>query len=153
MTPLRLILALIFASLFSQFPAFTNQYELLLRAEIATLDRIAKREEPKASDQVAKAELAKEIVAPKAEVRAQINKRLTELQPELKGLQDTKPVERLLHPQYMSDPSLLRLTWDKFKPSLPIGPNGLISAVIGFVLGWAIALLFGLIGRKRPTTA
>ncbi|AGT09176.1 DUF2937 family protein [Paracoccus aminophilus] len=151
MTPFRVILALICASLFSQFPAFSNQYILLMQAEISVLERSVQKASQADATAQPQAEPASQALPSPAVTRAK--ERLAELTPALDELRKTAPVKRLLHPLYMDDPTLLHATWFKFQTAMPIGHNGLIAAAIGFALGWIVATLLGWIAPRRSATA
>lgn len=154
MTPFRLILALILASLMSQFPAFSNQYLLLMQAEIASLDQFISKAETRGvspSTTSVKAEMAN--ATPPTAPLARAHARLGELRPKFDDMRKVEPVDRFLHPRDMNDPTLLRMTWQRFQPSLPLGRNGQIAAAIGFVLGWMLAWALGFAGRRLGRAA
>ena len=145
MTPFRLLFALILASLFSQFPAFSNQYLLLMRAEIALLSNVISAHETSGAANTLAAPLA---VTPQE--LDEIRLRLAKLEPAQERLIEVAPGRRLLRISSMNDPSLLGIAWERFAPSVPIGANGLLSALIGFAGGWLLAALIALPMRRRP---
>jgi hypothetical protein len=61
-------------------------------------------------------------------------------------LRATGPLERLLLPHRMGDLATLQSTWADFKPAVPVTTSGLVSAAVGFGLGYAVLrLLLGVL--------
>ncbi len=70
-------------------------------------------------------------------------------------LRDKTVMQRLASPWSFTDPDLIRRTWADFKPALPLTFDGLMSAAIGFALGWGVlrTLFAGLWGLARRLIA
>ncbi len=84
------------------------------------------------------------------DMRSRIN-RYERLNSDYLALSGALPLERLARFYHISDPELARRTWDDFQPAVPVTPEGLIAAGIGFVTGWSvIAIGLGILfGRRR----
>ena len=155
MTALRLILALVFASLFSQFPAFSDQYVQRLGGQVDALTRIAGEFDASATKagltrDAALADLSGSAfrTTHQADMRA-VFSRLDHARSDLELLRQADPLERMTLPQRFRDLETLTATWRDFKPALPITTSGLIAAVAGFAIGWSLALLIGLFLPRR----
>lgn len=155
MTALRLILALIFASLFSQFPAFSDQYVQRLGGQVDALTRVAGEFDASATRAgltrtAALADLSGSAFRDthQEDMRATFT-RLENAQSDLELLRQAGPLERMTLPQRFRDLETLTATWHDFKPALPITTSGLIAAVIGFAIGWTLAVVIGFFLPRR----
>ncbi len=158
MTALRLILALVVASLFSQFPAFSDQYVQRLGGEVEALTKLAAAFDTNAETDAptrtaALADLSGGTAPAEHPVMGEVVARLDAAKADLAALEASGPLERLAEPQRFRDRATLAATWYDFKPALPISTSGLIAAVIGFALGWCLALVIGLFLPKRHRPA
>lgn len=147
MTPFRLILALIFASLLSQFPSFSDQYVERLGAEAAVL-----ADQVKDFDKGIRTASASDDTAIIDRMRAHMKQetaRLETTRDDLEALSQSGPVARILDIDHMANLALLRENWLRFEPRLPVSNAGLVLAAMGFVLGWLLATLIGLPFRRR----
>ncbi len=155
MSALRLILALVMASLLSQFPAFSDQYVQRLGGQVDALSRVAQEFDASATKAGLTREAALADLSGSAfrdthqeDMRA-VFSRLTKARADLDLLRSASPLERMTLPQRFRDVETLAATWHDFKPALPITTTGLIAAVIGFALGWILALVIGLFLPRR----
>lgn len=74
--------------------------------------------------------------------------RYERLNADYQALASAAPLERLAKAYHIRDPELVQRTWDDFQPAVPVTSEGLISAAIGYALGWAlVSLLLGLLRR------
>lgn len=147
MTPFRLILALILASLFSQFPSFSDQYVKRLDAEAQIL-----ADQVKGFDKGIRTASAADDEAIIDAMRIhmkQERERLDATRADLAALKGSGPVARILDVNHMANLALLKDNWLLFQPSLPVSNAGLILAALGFALGWLIATVVGLPFRRR----
>lgn len=149
MTPFRLILALIFASLLSQFPSFSDQYIERLDVEAQVL-----ADQVRDFDKGIRTASASDDTAIIDGMRAHMKQetaRLETTRRDLAALSETDPVARILDIRHMANLALLRENWLLFEPKLPVSNAGLVLAGAGFALGWLIATLIGLPFRRRGT--
>lgn len=155
MTAFRLILALIFASALSQFPAFSDQYVQRLGGQVDALTRVAAEFDASAeragmSREQALADLSGSNFRDvhQGDMRRTFA-RLEHAQADLELLRKATPIERIALPQRFRDTETLSATWDDYTPAMPISTSGVVTAAIGFVMGWIIATLLGLPFRRR----
>ncbi len=147
MTPFRLILALIFASLLSQFPSFSDQYVERLGVEAAVL-----ADQVKDFDKGIRTASASDDTAIIDAMRVHMKQetaRLETTRDDLAALSQSGPVARILDVDHMANLALLRENWLRFDPKLPVSNAGLILAGFGFAGGWLLATLIGLPLRRR----
>lgn len=155
MTAFRLILALIFASALSQFPAFSDQYVQRLGGQVDALTRVAAEFDASAeragmTREQALADLSGSNFRDvhQGDMRRTFA-RLEHAQADLDLLRKATPIERIALPQRFRDTETLRATWDDYTPAMPISTSGVVTAAIGFVMGWIIATLLGMPFRRR----
>ena len=162
MSALRLILALVFASLLSQFPAFSDQYVQRLGGQVDALSRIAGEFDASANRAGLTRDAAMADLTGSAfrdthqEDMRSVFTRLDKAQADLDLLRNATALERMTLPQRFRDLETLTATWHDFKPALPITTSGLIAAMIGFAtlliggfsrfgvwrqIGWAVVAL------------
>lgn len=152
---LRLAAALFCAAVFSQFPAFSDQYLQRLGGQVDALTQVAEDFDGSArkvglTREQALAELSGSGF--RAAHRADMQRvfvRLERARNDLEMLRAAAPLERLLLPHRLRDPETLGATWQDFRPAIPVTSSGLISAAIGFALGWLALGLPGLLFRRH----
>lgn len=155
MSAFRLILALIFASALSQFPAFSDQYVQRLGGQVDALTRVANEFDASATragmtrDQALADLSGSDFRDVHQEDMRRVFARLDHAQSDLDLLRKATPLERMTLPQRFRDTETLKATWDDYTPAMPISSSGVLTAGIGFVLGWLIAVLLGLPFRRR----
>lgn len=128
----------------SQFPEFSQQYLQRLAGQADALNAVVAEFDASAT----KAGLTREAAladlsgttfrdAHQADMRAVVL-RADRAGADLTLLRAATPLERLTLPQRFRDPETLSATWADFRPAVPATADGLISAAIGFVLGWGV---------------
>ncbi|WP_312525559.1 DUF2937 family protein [Paracoccus sp. (in: a-proteobacteria)] len=155
MSALRLIMALVLASLLSQFPAFSDQYVQRLGGQVDALSRVAGEFDASAT----KAGLTREAALADLSGSAfrdthqddmrTVFSRLDKARADLELLRKATPLERMTLPQRFRDLETLTATWHDFKPALPITTSGLIAAAVGFAIGWMLAVIIGMLFPRR----
>jgi hypothetical protein len=152
---LRLALAVCFAVVLSQFPAFSDQYVQRLGGQVDALSRVAAEFDTSAQaagltrDQ-ALADLGGSTFrdAHRDNMR-DVFTRLDQARSDLQMLRIAGPLERMLLPHRLRDPETLTAAWGDFRPAVPVTAAGLWAASIGLALGWLLAALPGLVFRRR----
>lgn len=150
---LALIAGLCGAGTLSQFPEFSQQYYQRLsgavdelRPLVLTVDLTARAQG--LSREEALAQLQGNETADSIRDSLAISvRRYDRLSAAQARLAQATPLERLAQPWNMADLDLFDRTMADYRPALPLTQAGLISAVIGFALGWG--LLGGLIAVLR----
>ena len=158
---LALIAGLAGAGTLSQFPEFSQQYLQRLGGQATALQKVVAEFDASATQagitrEAALAELdgSAFLSAHQGDMRALIA-RAEHAQADDTLLGAATPLERLTLPQRFRDRETLEATWADFRPAVPVTPDGLIAAGIGFGLGWSVmAVLLGLFlrpFRRRAT--
>ncbi|MBU3031810.1 DUF2937 family protein [Paracoccus marinaquae] len=151
---LRMLVAIVFAAAFSQFPAFSDQYVQRLGGQLDALSLMAQEFDASA----ARAGLSRDAAladltgsdfraAHQADLRAQFA-RLDRARADYQTLRLAGPLERMLLPHRLRDAETLAATWGDFRPAIPVTVAGLVAAAFGFVLGWAVLMLLALPFRQ-----
>lgn len=151
---LALLAGLAGAGTLSQFPEFSQQYYQRLSGAVDELRPIALTVDLTAraqglSREEALAQLQGNETADNIRDRLATSvRRYDRLSAAEARLADATPLERLTQPWNLADPELFDRTLEDYKPALPLTQAGLITAVIGFALGWLlVALVLG--GLRR----
>jgi hypothetical protein len=145
----------------SQFPEFSQQYLQRLsgaldelRPIVATFDATARAQDlsrDAALEQIGGNAVADDL---RRSMAASIA-RYERLEADYQGLAAAGPLERLARPWHFRDTDLVRRTWEEYRPAVPVTPEGLACAGLGFAGGFlAVALVLGglrrvLFGRAR----
>lgn len=149
MRVLALVAGLAGAVALSQFPEFSQQYLQRLGGQADALTAVATAFDASATA----AGLTRETaltnlsagtfqVAHQADMRETLA-RADRVGSDLALLRAASPLERLALPQRFRDVETLQATWADFRPAVPVTADGMISAGIGFLLGYG--LMAGLI--------
>ncbi len=144
----------------SQFPEFSQQYLQRLAGKVDALSAVVADFDASAS----RNGLTPEAALAELTGTAFLNDRRSDLQrsfsdharlsADLDQLRNAAPLQRLTMPQRLADAETFAATWDDFRPAVPATFDGAISAVVGYVAGWA--LFAGLwaatrqVFRRRP---
>ena len=153
---LRLAVALCLAAALSQFPAFSDQYVQRLGGQVDALSRVAAEFDASAERAgLTRAEALADLSgsafrdAHQSDMRRAFQ-RLDHARDDLQMLRLATPLERMALPHRLRDPETLLATWGDFSPAIPITAAGLIAAGVGFLLGWLLCGLPGLLfGGRR----
>lgn len=153
---LRLAVALCLAAALSQFPAFSDQYVQRLGGQVDALSRVAAEFDASAERAgLTRAEALADLSgsafrdAHQSDMRRAFQ-RLDHARGDLQMLRLATPLERMALPHRLRDPETLQATWGDFSPAIPITAAGLIAAGVGFLLGWLLCGLPGLLfGGRR----
>jgi hypothetical protein len=158
---LTLIGGMFGAAALSQFPEFTQQYMQRLGGQVDALSTVIGDFDTSArkADMTREAALASMggsvfLENRRTDMRATIE-RHRKLEDDLAVLSAATPIARVSMPHRLRDQTLVRATYETFRPALPLTLEGILSAAVGFVAGWAIiaALLHFLLWpfrRRRP---
>ena len=139
---LSLITGLAGGVVLSQFPEFSQQNLQRLGGQAEALAKVVAAFDASA----AQAGLSREqalgqiagtgfLEAHQGDMRGVIT-RAEHAQADYALLRAAGPLERLALPQRFRDGETLAATWADFRPAVPVTPDGLICAAIGFLLGW-----------------
>lgn len=149
MRVLALVAGLAGATALSQFPEFSQQYLQRLGGQADALTAVATAFDASATAagltrEAALANLSAGTfqLAHQADMRETLA-RADRVDNDLALLRAASPLERLALPQRFRDAETLQATWADFRPAVPVTADGLISAGIGFLLGYG--LMAGLI--------
>lgn len=149
MRVLALVAGLAGAVALSQFPEFSQQYLQRLGGQADALTAVATAFDASATAagltrEAALANLSAGTfqVAHQADMRETLA-RAGRVGSDLALLRAASPLERLALPQRFRDVETLQATWADFHPAVPVTADGMISAGIGFLLGYG--LMAGLI--------
>ncbi|MCQ0971756.1 DUF2937 family protein [Paracoccus sp. TK19116] len=152
---LRLVFAALIGAALSQFPAFSDQYVQRLGGQVDALTRVAAEFDASAdraglSREAALADLSgSEFREMHQGDMRQVFTRLSRAANDLQMLRIAGPLERMLLPHRLRDTETLAATWGDFRPAIPVTSAGLIAAGIGFLIGWVIWGLVGVLFRRR----
>lgn len=146
----------------SQFPEFSQQYLQRMAGAVDELRGIVVTFDKTASDNG----LTRQEALGKMQgntfqegLRDSIKGSMTRyetLSSNLEALRNVSPLERLTQSYRFSDSKLAKNTWKDFKPAIPVTSDGLISSIIGFLLGaFGVSTLLGSLRRlwRRPKLA
>ncbi|MRU14257.1 DUF2937 family protein [Roseovarius sp. A21] len=150
----------------SQFPEYSQQYTQRLSGAVDELSGVvvqfdADAESLGLSRDAALAELAlgSRMAQARAQSMGQVLERHARLSADLAALKGSTNIQKALNPLYFSDADVARAAWGDFKPAVPVTPEGLGFAGVGFVAGYGllVGLMAGL-GRvfrrkERPQAA
>ena len=157
---LALLAGLVGAGGLSQFPEFSQQYLQRLsgavdelRIVVENFDRAAQDAGKSRQDALAELE-ATEFGQNLSRSMTQTMRRYERLNADLISLSVANPIERMAQPWNLSDGDLLTKTWDAYRPAIPVTQDGIMSATLGFVLGWGmvsigLGALAGLFRRRK----
>jgi hypothetical protein len=149
MRVLALVAGLAGAVALSQFPEFSQQYLQRLGGQADALTAVATAFDASAIAAGLTREAAlNNLSAGTFQVAHQADMRETLARADRVGsdlalLRAASPLERLALPQRFRDVETLQATWADFRPAVPVTADGMISAGIGFLLGYG--LMVGLI--------
>lgn len=152
---LRLIVALLLGAGLSQFPAFSDQYVQRLGGQVDALNAVARDFDASARNAGYSRDEALNDLSGTAfrEAHAEDMRvtfaRLDRLSADLTMLRTASPLERMLLPHRLRDTETLEATWGDFSPAVPVTSAGLAAGGIGFVLGWLLTALTGMVFRRR----
>ena len=143
----------------SQFPEFSQQYLQRLAGKVDALTEVAMQFDATADRNglTRAAALVAMTGSPvlddqQADMRATLAQQ-TRLAENLATLRAAGPLERLTMPQRFGDVETLTATYADFRSALPVTSEGVITAGLGYVGGWALVgllgSLLGLIFRRR----
>lgn len=129
----------------SQFPEFSQQYLQRLAGQVDALTVVVRDFDASAQ----KNGLTREEALAEMRGTAFLDDRQQDLRrtflrharlsDNLVALREAGPLQRLLMPQRLGDAETLAATWGDFRPAVPVTPDGLAAAGIGF-LGGGMAL-------------
>lgn len=156
---LALAIGLICALAASQLPEFAQQYRQRLGGAVEELGRVVTRFDESAqssglSRDQAIARLGDQpdpLVRREGEAMGVAAERLAQLRRQREDLATAGPFERVLVFIRQMDPGLARATYIDFEPAVPATTEGVVTAAIGFVLGWGGTLFLAHVFRRlRP---
>ena len=144
----------------SQFPEYSQQYTQRLSGAVDELSAVVEQFDSDAeglglSRDAALGELAMGggMARARAQSMGQVLQRHTRLSADLAGLRKSTTFQKALKPRYFSDSDVARAAWSDFKPAVPVTPEGLGFAGVGFVAGYGVLAgllaVLGRIGRRR----
>ena len=140
----------------SQAPEFAQQYRQRIGGAIDELRRVVERfdENARASglsraDAIRRLEGQSEpLVQRQGPAMAEVAERLSRLERQRDEVAAAGPFGRLVALARGFDPALARATYLDFEPAWPATSEGLVTAGLGFLLGWG-GMLLGLRGARR----
>ena len=157
-----LLAGLLVAALASQLPEFAQQYRQRLGGAIDELSAAVAQFDAEASALSLTREQAIERLRANDDILAQERgasvaegaRRRDRLERQRQAFQADGPVARYVTLAEDFDPAIARQAYGDFQPALPVTPDGLIAAAVGFLIGWALVHLVTLpIRRRRPRVA
>lgn len=152
---LRLIVAVVFAVILSQFPAFSDQYVQRLGGQVDALSRVASEFDASATragltrDEALADLSGSAFRAAHQDDMRRVFTRLDRARADLQLLRIAGPLERMALPHRLRDTETLSATWSDFRPAVPVTTAGLSAAGIGFALGWLLTSLLGSLFPRR----
>lgn len=155
MGTLRLIPALALGAALSQFPAFSDQYVQRLGGQADALQKVAAEFDTSAgraglTRQQALAELnGTAFLDSHGQDMGRVFVRLARVQDDLRLLRAASALERIALPHRLRDTETLAATWQDFSPAVPVTAGGLWAGGIGFLLGWLLGGLPGMMLRRN----
>lgn len=144
-----LLLALVCGTASSQFPEFTQQYRQRLGGAIDALQAVVDdfRRDAEASglsvpQAVADMSASTDpLIVRRGHSMERAVVRLEALRSQRDALQDAGAFRRAALVAADLDGPLAQATWSAFEPAVPVTAAGFISAALGAVTGWVLALL------------
>lgn len=158
---LAFALSLVCAALSSQAPEFAQQYRQRLggaidelRAIVAQFDADAKGEKLTREEALTRLQANADALASKRAVAMRETiAREERLGRQLQSFADAGPFQRIGAMLSDVDADIARRAWQVFEPAVPLTVEGLVAALIGFVLGGGLLrLLIWPFTRRRPRT-
>lgn len=156
---LAFALGLVCAALASQAPEFAQQYRQRLggaidelRAIVAQFDADATGEKLTREEALARLQAnADPIASKRAVAMRETLARQQRLGAQLQSFTDAGPFRRIGVMLGDVDAGIARRAWQVFEPAVPLTVEGLVSGLIGFVLGGGLLrLLIWPFTRRRP---
>ena len=152
---LTILIAGLFAALFSQAPEFQQQYRQRLGGELDALQReVARFGEDAAKEGVSiEAAIARlrqnadELARGRGRAMADMITRKAGLERQAAAFESDGVIGRLTSLISDLDPALARGTWASFRPAVPSTLDGLAAALFGGGIGLFAVALFSLAGR------
>ncbi|MBV7409146.1 DUF2937 family protein [Maritimibacter sp. DP1N21-5] len=138
----------------SQFPEFSQQYVQRLSGAVDELRAVtlfvdgaaaaAGRTREEALDELQSGNSA--LIADMGQGLAERVNRYERLRADYDVLRPADPLMRLARFYRIRDPELVQRTWDHYQPAVPVTLDGVITAGIGFIIGWlAIRAVFSVL--------
>ena len=153
-------LSLVCAALASQAPEFAQQYRQRLggavdelRAIVAQFDADAKGEKVTREEALSRLQgNADPLASKRAAAMRDTIAREERLSRQLQAFSDAGPFQRIGAMLTDADAGVARRAWQAFEPAVPLTVEGLVSALIGFVLGGGLLrLLIAPFTRRKQT--
>jgi hypothetical protein len=140
----------------SQGPEFAQQYRQRLGGAIDELRRVVQRFDADAGANGHSREVAVDrlrtnpdnLVSRQGDAMRANIERLERLERHRQSFVEAGPFQRLLVTARDGDVDLMRATYLDFEPAVPATQEGLVSTGLGFLGGWSLALLVGLMFRR-----
>lgn len=153
------------ATVFSQFPEYSQQYTQRLSGAVDELSGVVARFDADAEElDLSRAEALRDLAAGTAMARAraqsmgQVLARHERLTTHLEHLRTANAATTAVTGWQYVDPELARKTWADFKPAVPATVEGIGFGAGGFFAGYGLVVLLmasvGRLGRRpQPTPA
>jgi Protein of unknown function (DUF2937) len=149
---IALFFAFVFGFASTQAPEFWQQYQQRLGGAIDELTTIVNQFDSDAAAQhLSESQAVSRLEAnsdPLAQGRGaemqRIADRLTRLRKAQAAFNSTNVISKWIALAENFDPTIAARAYEAYQPAVPTTPDGFISGVIGFVLGWILTHLIGL---------
>jgi hypothetical protein len=157
---LTMAMALLGGILFSQAPEFAQQYRQRIGGALDELRAVITQFDTEANRNGLDRERALGVYSASPErflhsqgdaMRHTFN-RYENLEQQSRDLQEAQPLAKPFVILRNPDPDLIINAWHDFSPGVPITIAGIIWAVVGLIIGWLVAALFGTasLRARRP---
>jgi hypothetical protein len=140
----------------SQGPEFAQQYRQRLGGAIDELRRVVQRFDTDASANGHSREGAVDrlrtnpdnLVSRQGDAMRANIERLERLERHRQAFIEAGPFQRLVVTARDGDIDLMRAAYQDFEPALPATQEGVVAAGVGFLAGWSLAFLIGMMIRR-----
>jgi hypothetical protein len=154
---IALFFAFVFGFASTQAPEFWQQYQQRLGGAIDELATIVSQFDSEATAQhLSESQAVNRLEAnpdPLAQGRGaemqRIVNRLARLRRGAAAFNSTNVISKWIALAETFDPTIAQRAYEAYQPAVPTTPDGFISGVIGFVIGWILTHLIGLPIRHR----
>lgn len=136
------------AAIFSQFPAFSQQYVQRLAGQVDALTEVVLDFDTSAlaagfgREEALRQMTGTDFLTARQSDMRETFARHARLSGDLAAVRAATPMQRLMMPQRFTDVELAKAAYADFSPAVPLNSAGAVAAGAGAIAGWTLASLF-----------